>query len=196
MQSSYQWNKHSFLRLYIVILGYCQFPTSTCNFSTSGAEGNPWPCQSLPDFGTRVSFSGPVRGSMRLFLIKGTASKFSNRSLSKPGTGSLLDSNCVCTQTSKWPSQATQQSGRTTGRSDYISKPPTIANVVKGTTLKCGIWHVATLGDTFQSVVSGRQTTFFMEVNPSLGTFIPDCNSALVPGLADCAVSFNTWDNV
>lgn len=84
------------------------------------------------------------------------------------------------------------------GYAHYITSPPEGITVATGTTLNCGLWHVAAAGDTCSSIAFASVTTIsiFLEINPSLGTNIATCSSLLVQGVAYCALPFVVWDQI
>jgi hypothetical protein len=78
-----------------------------------------------------------------------------------------------------------------------VAAPEGVA-VAEGTTLYCGVWHVAAEEDACGTIAFSSHTTIdiFLLVNLSLGASIPDCTAALVPGLAYCAVLHVAWDSL
>ncbi|KAJ3952539.1 hypothetical protein N0V92_011011 [Colletotrichum tropicale] len=88
--------------------------------------------------------------------------------------------------------------GTAPGYSSYISAPPADATVAEGTTLNCGVWHVAAVEDTCSTISfgSGTTITIFMEVNPSLGTEIAGCTERLQEGNAYCGLPHVVWNEI
>ncbi|KAJ5710984.1 hypothetical protein N7488_005140 [Penicillium malachiteum] len=80
-----------------------------------------------------------------------------------------------------------------TGYSNLRVAPPSNATVAEGTTLKCGVWHVAAKGETCAQICVQESITsaLFVEVNPSLTS--SNCSDGLVVGNAYCVGPNSGW---
>jgi hypothetical protein len=87
---------------------------------------------------------------------------------------------------------------RSNGYSLDVVAPPSGAVVAAGTTLKCGVWHVAAAGETCTMISygSGGTVAILLSVNPSLGTTAAGCDASVAPGKAYCAIPYFAWDAV
>ncbi|KFZ20565.1 hypothetical protein V502_03132 [Pseudogymnoascus sp. VKM F-4520 (FW-2644)] len=81
-----------------------------------------------------------------------------------------------------------------TGYSLLKVAPPTEAKVAAGTTLNCGKWYTALVGDDCASinVRNGITAELFLTVNPSLKT--TDCTASLIAGTTYCVGPTYDWD--
>ncbi|KAJ5613709.1 hypothetical protein N7528_007363 [Penicillium herquei] len=82
---------------------------------------------------------------------------------------------------------------QSTGYSNLRVAPPSNATVAEGTTLKCGIWHVAAKGETCSQICVQESITsaLFVQVNPSLTS--SNCSDGLVVGNAYCVGPNSGW---
>ncbi|KAM0420326.1 hypothetical protein ACHAPT_011868 [Fusarium lateritium] len=89
----------------------------------------------------------------------------------------------------------TRGSGDFSPSSAYTDEatPPGNAQLAKGTTDKCGRWHVVKKGESCASVTQNfLRAPLFRIVNPSL--LDGDCSEKLVPGRAYCTGPVRGWD--
>ena len=82
------------------------------------------------------------------------------------------------------------------GFSPDVVDPPAGAVVAAGTTMRCGVWHVAAAGETcaMMSFGSGGTVAILLSVNPSLGTTAAGCDAQIVAGKAYCVIPYFAWD--
>ncbi|KAH7124727.1 pectate lyase superfamily protein-domain-containing protein [Dactylonectria macrodidyma] len=107
---------------------------------------------------------------------------------------------CLAPQNGQYKMAEDAYQGSTTpkannGYTRYTTPIPDGAKLAKGTTIHCGIWHLAKTGDTCATMAyeSGTTLDIFLSVNPSLGTTIEGCNSLVKAGSTYCAVPFIAW---
>ena len=82
------------------------------------------------------------------------------------------------------------------GYSYDLLAPPMNATVPTGTTLNCGKWHVAVLGDTCTSICVSQQipSDLFLTVNKALGATADGCTAHLKQGNAYCVGPNEDWE--
>lgn len=83
-----------------------------------------------------------------------------------------------------------------TGYTLHPTDPPQDVDVARGTTLKCGRWHVVETGDTCATIcmLSGINIALFVGTNPSLSEDYSKCADNLVEGSAYCTGPTYDWD--
>ncbi|KAB8225907.1 pectin lyase-like protein [Aspergillus novoparasiticus] len=86
---------------------------------------------------------------------------------------------------------------QSTGYMPYVISPGNNATVANGTTLYCGKWHVAAIGESCASICVEEQipSDLFLEVNPSL-TSAESCSSLLANGTSYCVGPLYEWDGI
>lgn len=116
----------------------------------------------------------------------------------KKGTATYGKNICVSPQGGRYtPTSIPPQPTHTStgdGYADKVIDPPSGAELAKGTTLRCGKWHVVEAGDQCVDIClrNGITAGLFREVNPSLSA--EPCTKSLKKGTALCVGPTRNWD--